>query len=395
MPPTIIGTQEATTNIEQTQRVVDMRDTIYLLQPEETPFTALVRKLSKKDAKNPKFDWLEDEQVPWMTAINNGAGYTAGATSIVVDDGPFIAVGDIIKVFKTGEAMRVTAVATNTLTVSRGWGSTAAALVDNDIVMVLGPAIAEGQSVGAARMTVKVPKFNYTEIFRHPVKVTKTLEASALYGGNERNTQRRKVAIQHNMAIERALWFGTRVENTTATDAPIRSTGGVTSFVTTNKTSLANDAALTLAAFDAFWETVFFYGSGMRWAFASPHMMTLINALGQSKLQLYQQPLGQAKNQTFGIAVTQYVSPHGTVNLIHTRLFKDWVAATTPFASGKVLIALDFDADDGVAYRALRDTSLMTELQVRGDDFFLDEYLTECGLQLAQEKRHGILEIIA
>lgn len=397
MPPTILTTQEATGNIEQTQRKVDMSESIYLLQPEEAPFTALVRKLSKRTSKNPKYEWLEDEQVPWVDQINNGAGYAAGATSLVVDNGGYFAVADLVRVFRTNEVFRVTAVATNTLTVTRGWGSTAAALVDNDFLEILGPAIAEGQAVGTARMTKKVPKFNYTEIFRHPLKVTKTLEASDLYGGNERAFQRRKTAIQHNMAIERALWFGARNEDLTATDAPIRSTGGVVSFVTTNKTSLANDAALTLAAFDAFWETVFFYGSGTRWAFASPHMMTLINALGQSKLQLYQMPLGQAKGVTFGIAVTQYVSPGGTVNLVNTRLFKDWIASTGSNAAGKLLIALDFDPMDGVAYRYLpgRDTSLETDLQVRGDDFVQDAYLTECGLQIAQEKRHGILEIIA
>ncbi len=65
--------------------------------------------------------------------------------------------------------------------------------------------------------------------------------------------------------------------------------------------------------------------------------------------------------------------------------------------TGKVLIALDFDPEDGVAYRYLqsRDTQLLTDLQQPGDDFYLDEYKTECGLMLAQEKRHGILEVIA
>lgn len=393
MPPVVLQTQESTINIEQAQRVVDMSETIYLLHPEEAPFTALSRKLSKKSTKNPKFEWLEDEQVPWVDQANGA--YLVGATSIVVDNAAYFAPGDLVRNFRNGEVFRVTAVTlgTNTLTVTRGWGTTAAAGNDNDFLEILGPAIAEGQPVGTPRVTKKVPKFNYTEIFRHPLKLTKTLEASTLYGGNERAFQRRKVAIQHNMAIERALWFGARNEDTAVADAPIRSTGGVTSFVTTNKDTLANDAALTLATFDAFWEKVFFYGSGTRWAFGSPHMMTLINALGQAKLQVYQMELGRARNQTFGISVVQYVSPHGIVNLVMTRLFKDWIASSGTNAAGKLLIALDFDTEDGVAYRYLRDTQLMTELQVRGDDFYLDEYLTECGLQFAQERRHGILEI--
>lgn len=395
MPPVVLQTQESTINIEQAQRVVDMSESIYLLHPEEAPFTALVRKLSKKATKNPKFEWLEDEQVPWVDQLNMAAGAAAGVTALVVDNAAFFAPGDLVRVFRTAEVFRVTAVTlgTNTLTVTRGWGSTAAALVDNDFLEILGPAIAEGQPVGTPRVTKKVQKFNFTEIFRHPVKLTKTLEASTLYGGNERAFQRRKTAIQHNMALERAFWWGTRNEDSGAADAPIRSTGGVIFYLTTNKDSLANNAALTLATFDAFWEKVFFYGSGTRWFFASPTIMTLVNALGQSKLQVYQMELGRANNQVFGIHVTQYVSPHGIVNIVMTRLFKDWIASTGTNAAGKLGIALDFDAEDGVAYRTLRDTRLGTDLQVAGDDFYLDEYLTECGLQIAQERRHGILEI--
>ncbi len=397
MPPVMIGTQESTINIDQSQRVVDMADSIYLLQPEDNPFQALLRKISKRSAKNPEYSWLEDEQVPWTDVA--AAAWLVGATTITMTNGGYFAAGDIIKVFRTAEVMRVTSVAVNVITVVRGWGGTTAVAGNiGDVIIILGPAIAEGQPVGAARMTKKVKKRNYTQIFRHPVKVTKTLEASALYGTpSERAFQRRKIAFQHLTAIERALWFGVANEDVSAADAPIRSTGGVTSFVVTNKTSLANDAALTLAAFDAFWETVFFYGSGTRWAFASPHIMTLVNALGQSKLQLMQMDLGKVRDQVFGISVTQYVSPHGIVNLVMTRQFKDWIASTGSNAAGKVLIALDFDPEDGVAYRYLqsRDTQLLTDLQQPGDDFYLDEYKTECGLMLAQEKRHGILEVIA
>src|SRR3990170_1398633 len=114
--PTILSAEQ-TANIEATQRVVDMSEKIYLLQPEEAPFTALLRKLAKKSAVNPKFEWLEDEARPWVDQVNNGAGYTAGDTSIVVDNGAYFRAGDVVKVFRTGEVIRVSSVSTNTLTV--------------------------------------------------------------------------------------------------------------------------------------------------------------------------------------------------------------------------------------------------------------------------------------
>lgn len=394
MPPVILPGQ-TTGNIETAQRKVDMANTIYLLQPEETPFATLVRRLSKRATINPVFDWLEDEAVPYVDAINNGAGYLSTDTAIVVDNGGYFAANDIVKVFRTGETMRVTGVATNTLTVTRSWGATAAAaLLDNDVLMIMGPAYAEGAGKGAARMTKKVKKTNYTQIFRQPIKLTGTLEASGLYGtSSERSFQRAKKAKEHNWAIERAFFFGEKNEDLSGD--PIRSTGGLHEFITTNVTSLANDAALTLAALDLHLESLFAYGSGERWAFVSPHMASVINALGQAKLQIQQHEVGRAGDVKFGLHVTDYLSPFGIVHFVMAKMLKDFVAATTPFIAGKVMYSLDFDPEDGVAYRFLsgRDTSLRTNIQANDVDAWEDEYLTECGLQVAQERKHGRLQI--
>jgi hypothetical protein len=46
---------------------------------------------------------------PRYDAINNGAGYASGATSIVVDNGPYFAQYDHVLNTRTGELIRVTA----------------------------------------------------------------------------------------------------------------------------------------------------------------------------------------------------------------------------------------------------------------------------------------------
>lgn len=390
----VILSGQDTGNIEASQRVVDMSEAILLLEPEEAPFTVLLRKLMKKEAVNPKFEWLEDEVVPYVDQINNAAGYVAGALEFLVDNYTYFAVGDIIKVFRTGETMLVTDVGNpvNTIDVTRSWGATAAAaLVDNDFLYIMGQAAKEGATKPASRMTKKVNKFNYCEIFRTPVKLTATLEASKLYGVNsERAYQRRKKGVEHNRSLERAFWFGEKNEDLTA--EPRRSTGGVTEFLTTNVTQLANEAAFTQSEFDKFLETLFLVGSDERWVFSSPLMLRLITAFAQSKLQIYQLELGRAAGRTFGIAISRYQSPHGVVNLVNTRIFKDY--RTSGDIAGKVLIALDFD-EEGAAYRYLRtrDTKLKTDIQANDADAHEDEYISECGLQLGQEKRHGILRI--
>ena len=63
----------------------------------------------------------------------NGAITSTSATSVPVLDASSLSVDDIIKV--NNEAMRVTAISTNTLTVTRGWhGTTAATASDEDTV---------------------------------------------------------------------------------------------------------------------------------------------------------------------------------------------------------------------------------------------------------------------
>lgn len=91
------------TSSDITQRV---RDEIYSTIPTEHPFTHLI----------------------------NGS-VTNVATAVIVDDGGNFAYGDIIEWAEDGDQAFVQSVATNTLTVIRGWnGTTAAAHADNTVI---------------------------------------------------------------------------------------------------------------------------------------------------------------------------------------------------------------------------------------------------------------------
>ena len=143
MPQTLITGYTGTGNIGSARLVVDMSNEIALLQPSKTPLITILKQAMKntRAASNPKFSWMEDDLKARWDAINNGAGYNDAATSIVVDNGAYFIVGDVVKVPRTGEVLFVTAVNTNTLTVTRGFGTTAAAaLVDNDPLVIVGNA---------------------------------------------------------------------------------------------------------------------------------------------------------------------------------------------------------------------------------------------------------------
>src|SRR5690554_3397330 len=156
----VIGTR-STTNILSNRIVIDMSDKIALLEPNETPFMSFL-KIAKKNirtAKSYKVEWLEDDIGARWDAINKVAGYNDSATAIDVDNGDYFTAGDIVKVPRTGEVMSVTSVATNEITVVRGFGTTAkAALVDNDPLVIIGNANEEGSGTRGIKTTLEVPK---------------------------------------------------------------------------------------------------------------------------------------------------------------------------------------------------------------------------------------------
>lgn len=162
---TALNAHESTANINTSQIVRDVADRLAYLDPNAAPFTLLTRKADTRVAESYKFEWFEKELSPKLDQVNNGAGYAAGATSIVVDNGAYFRVGDIVQVARTAEVFRVTAISSNTLTVVRAVGETsAAAMVDNDDLFILGSAYAEGASVGTEHSHQETAVYNYTQI---------------------------------------------------------------------------------------------------------------------------------------------------------------------------------------------------------------------------------------
>ena len=312
------------------------------------------------------------ELSPRWDAVNFASGYNTSATSIVVDNGSYFRAGHIIRNTDTGEQMLVTAVSTNTLTVTRAFGSTAAAAItDNDSILIIGDASAEGADSPAVKTTQESKVTNYTQIFRTPFDVTETADASEMYGGRDLSYLRKKHGIEHKKDMERAFLFGEKKEDTSGTQ-PRRTTAGLNSYVTTNRTDASG--ALTEAEFETFCRSLFRYGSKKKTLFASPLVVSAINSWAGAKLQVV------PSDKTFGISISQYVTGHGTLNLVkHDLLEQDY--------SG---YAFGVDTSN-VMYRPLRDTSLKMNIQDADSDTQKDEYLTEAGLQVNLEKTHAVL----
>jgi len=161
----------------------DVSDLIGIISPYETPLLDALGD-SLREATSTHHEWLEDELLPNKDAINDST-FTDPATDtdFVVDNGSRFRPGDQIQVEGSEELMLVTAIATNTLTVVRGYAGTAPEnLADNKLINILGNAALEGADKPGARFTNRSRCGNYTQIFTATVEVSGTDMAASQLG---------------------------------------------------------------------------------------------------------------------------------------------------------------------------------------------------------------------
>src|SRR5579859_3838689 len=140
---TVTGAQ-TTTNILSNQLAIDIGKTISLLEPDVQVLTVLSREISTRDTVATKFRWLEDESKARFDTTSAAA--TSGTLEIPVVHGTFFQQWDQVLNTRTGEQIRVDSVAGNTLTVTRGIGSTATAMLEGDELYIIGTAQPENDT---------------------------------------------------------------------------------------------------------------------------------------------------------------------------------------------------------------------------------------------------------
>lgn len=379
--------QRTTSNVNQSQRAIDMREAILLLEPSSTPLTVFSAKLSKARTKDPLFKWTEDQLDPRFTTASTS--YNTSATSIVVaaGTGTYFAAGDLVRVTATGETFRVSSVSTDTLTVARGIGNggTGIAISSGGEFLILGSNFAEGVGARAARSSNPTVKTNYTAIVRDTVSATRTQQQSdQLTSPNDWAYQRNKKGIEHAKNLEYQTLLSHPSEDTSGS-TPIRTSGGAYHFLSTNITAVGG--TLTETSFWNALRTIFRYksSSDVKVGFASSKVVQVLNMFPTGRLQIRQD------ETTYGVRVFTYLSPFGTLRLVYHPLLEG-------AELGGHLLVLDMEQ---VRYRYLSnengssDTHIRKDIQAPDVDGATDEYLTEFGLEFGLEKMHGLLTGIA
>lgn len=366
---------------------IDMDPEMRLLDADESQYSTLVMNTRSRGTGREKFQWIETEIFPRL--VTAAALYLVGDTAVTLSagQGANIRIGDVLRNMAKGDALWVTNVVGDVLTVVRNVGTKAAvAGAAGDTFLIMSNAAAQGADFGQTAIMLPTSAFNYTQIFRHGYSFSRTATKISTYTGREPAQESDRKALEHKRAIEYSGFWGARdMKTDPATGEPAGFTGGLVEFIVSNKTDV--NGSLTVDIVDNFLTQVLRNSSRNARIYASPvaaAQMSKFNRGGQgSAWRPSRENVAGGKVDAFMSGVFGYEIP--------IVVKKDWYDFPSTLKQyGGWLFVVDHDS---IEWRPLEDssTALLTSRQHPGADRVSEEWLTEGGWQVSNEKHHGIL----
>jgi hypothetical protein len=370
-------------------RPKNYRELFTLMEPNgNAPLNALLAMGSSEPTDDPEFKNFRDE-LPDRKLKVNGAVSSTSTTSITIDasdDNKFAISGAIVVNSETSEVMHVTADCTaTTLTVARNIGGTSHQIADNAELFIAGFAAAEGGTSPTAISFDATVASNFCQIFRTAFQVSNTLNSTFLRTGDKMDEAMTKALKLHMSDIERAMFFGIKHESNGSTATPTRFSGGLLNSLT-NVVDIATDYAtyggsgagkMPEEGFDSLLiETIFKFGSKQKIAFVGEKVANHLQQYGKDRWQ------PTALEGAYGVNLTRYNTFAGDLMVHLHPQFRQ-----VPGMKNSMIV-VDFPY---LSYRYLegRDTQLLENRQAADADSVKHEYMTECGLELLQDKVHA------
>lgn len=394
------------------ERPKNFREGILWMEPNgDSPLLALSSKAKSKrrSVDDPEFSWWTEPMDLVRLQVSADVGSTANDTLVTVDSGDpsssdikvnygkatHLSPGDILMVEPTTdsatdnyERVIVTAVHSETqFSVQRGYSGTTPAAIDDDaFLLLIGSAFAEGTAEPDATTRNPIKDFNYTQIFKTSYELTNTAKGTRTRTGDTLSNDKKRRSFDHAKAIEMAMMFGKRWEGVGSNGKPVRTMGGLRSFIpSANTTILAANWGMYKSAgagnnlLDAM-SPVFDYSTpagDTRIGLCGNGTLNAINkaiaeSSGSSGVQIY----WGANEKMWGMNFRELIFPQGRIMLKTHPLMSRHSTYTNS------MWLLDMSAITYVPFQG-RDTTPMDNIQNKGEDLRRGMWQTECSMEVA------------
>ena len=409
------------------QRPLNWRQKILKLYPNgQAPLTAMLSMMGSSRVDDPEYNWWTQEQtavngdvagvytIADLSAAYAGAG-VAGQTVFVhvtdsdvfnrVRQGHQILLRDAsdYRVDVVGKITEVHRAAAHEVYAVRlledDDNSAANDLTTCDNFKIIGNINPEGGEMPDAIALNPVKIYNYTQIFRTSLSITRTARKTRLRTGDQYQKAKAEALEMHSWEMEMAYWWGIRTENVGDNGKPERTTMGVINFIRALMPANCDDYTLnatyagqTWAAggetwFKEYLEQIFRYGADEKMAFVGSGVLLAIDQLAMTSGQINLVPGAK----TYGMAIREWVTPFGSIYMKTHPLFSH--DATTR----NMMVILE---PKELGYRYIDDTAFYGESSAkthpegygqRRIDGTNEEFLTECGLEFGLPQKCAVL----
>ena len=411
---------------EADQRPMHWRQNILYLYPNGmTPLTAILSMMGSKKVTDAQFHWwteqigsvsgavtgiftVPDLSVPYVTGgVMNDVVYAAVSATLAnrIRAGHQILLRDAsdYRVDVVGKVSSVsTSGATSVLAIillENDDNSPAHDLSDVDNLLVIGNINAEGAGMPNAIALNPVKHYNYTQIFRSPLSITRTARNTSLRTGDDYQKAKRECLEMNSIEMELAFLWGIMTERIGDNGKPERTTQGVINFIRNNAPGNVDDYTLNPTYAGQNWTTggetwlkamlelIFRYGAEDKLCLCGSGALLGIDALAQNSGQINLAPA----EKTYGMQIKTWITPFGTIHMKTHPLFS--FDATTR----NMMVILE---PKELEYKFITDTVFYGESSAkqhpegyghRRIDGTEEEYLTECGLEFGFPLKCGIL----
>lgn len=390
-----------TLNFATNERPENWREVLNYLYPNgKLPLTALTGAMKESSTDDAVFHWwekaLDDRRLALGQNLAASAAGTVETWTLAAGSNAITFVqNDILLVEESDEQVRVYADPTSntSITVVRGANGTTPAAVTyagagvNPNVLCIGSAFEEGSLAPTGVNYDPTERYNYTQIFRRTLEITRTASKTRLRTVPAVKEARRECLEYIGVDMERAFWLGVR-SAAVRNSKPVRTTAGIY-----NQMASANiipmGGAVDMNTLETNMELIFREGSSEKMVFAGNKMLMALQQVVRKNSQ-YQIKGGEKE---YGMNVTRLTCPFGDLVFKTHPLFTQNTGGTNggvPYY-GMNTWAMILDMEE-IEYRYLKESDLkyQGDLAAVGQDAIKAGYIAECGIELHHPTVHWL-----
>lgn len=387
--PTIQQGARGTFNYQQELIVQEMMKRVALLEAQMHPVTTLLNSLEKAlPTETPEPQHSEDQLVPNIDRVVGAQ--TAAQVNVPVANPLFYIPGQQLFFPRTGETARVTtAPGTSPVTVTRSWGATpAAALLDGEIVWILGDASPEGGVSRIAINTLEVPYTEQCQVIRNSIEATEVGMATRTLG-NDFEDQVEKKLIEHKRQMEYFVKLGTQARVQEGAQWT-RTMGSLRERVQINRMVIGGIMG------EGVWETVVEragqFGNARKLALMGSVAYRAVSNMCRNRLQTV------PEDESYGLRLRRYEGDI-TIDIIRDRELKGdilggWMIIIDPDYLVMRYLFANEGSNTPAKYTGSQFVKRVENIQANDLAGRKDEWYSCCCMQMIQEQVHVIVEDI-